>query len=470
MGVSDQFLRVLTRLYSKDSFSILLEDDSTPQRFNVTAGVHEGSPLSPLLFILFMSDLVEHLRRCGSSLGGFRLRDGSTIFCILYADDVLLIATSAAALQRLIDDTSSYFTSEGMCVNPGKSDIVVFSNSRVSPPIQFTIGAEVKDPVSDARYLGVLFERNQSWKKQKEAAVLRSRVALGRSKVICSSLGLTNPNTLLQIFDMFVSSVYRYSAGAWGPVAGKLDEVDGVFCDFIKSRYRLPRTACNSGILMQFGRRCASCDAFYLASVQVARGMLSPQSTWGKVLASALSCQQNRWIKMVRGRLELMGMTQEVFEPSLFLENRKAFAVNFSQWCHHNHFRFANGTSADLMRTSRPFGAMPALLDVPTTQGRDILLMLLSAWRWGLEEAEFYPEYCMTCDCLTSSHHLLFGCRDTEDIRQAFERDTGLPFNDVTLYQERVSLPLARVFAAVCYRLKRGGRRVSQPRDNGVST
>jgi hypothetical protein len=113
-GVSDQFLRILTRLYSRDSFSLLLDGVESNSSFSVTAGVHEGSPLSPLLFILYVAELTTFLRHTGADQGGFRLSDGTTIFCVLYADDVLLIATSADGLQRLIDDTVNFFSLVGI--------------------------------------------------------------------------------------------------------------------------------------------------------------------------------------------------------------------------------------------------------------------------------------------------------------------------------------------------------------------
>jgi hypothetical protein len=52
---------MLTRLYTGDSFSILLDGVSSARTFQVNAGVHEGSPLSPLLFILFIAQLAEFL-------------------------------------------------------------------------------------------------------------------------------------------------------------------------------------------------------------------------------------------------------------------------------------------------------------------------------------------------------------------------------------------------------------------------
>jgi hypothetical protein len=271
--------------------------------------VHEGLPLSPLLFILFVAGLVDHLRATGLPDGGIRLEDGTRIFCVMYADDVLLIATTEAGLQRLINDTTQFFQQNGMSVNPDKSDMVIFSRSDRVHDGQISIENVPKEVSDEAKYLGVMFERNGSWKLQKDATSTRCRSALGRCKVICKSLRLTNTDTMLQIYDMFSNAIFRYSAGAWGPIAGDLSCIDKVFADFVRSRFRLPRTSSLEGLLMQFGRRCAGCDSFFLASVQVARGLANPGSIWGKVLSNTMGDTRVRWIRNVTGRLEEMGMT-----------------------------------------------------------------------------------------------------------------------------------------------------------------
>jgi hypothetical protein len=281
-----------------------------------------------------------HLQRTGAEAGGIRLDDGTLICCILYADDVLLLAETPAALQTLINETTKYFEAEGMTVNPFKSEIVNFSTSRAPSNETFTIASVGKELLKEAKYLGVIFEKSSSWKSQREAVTLRCRVTLGRCKMICSSLRITKLSTLIQIYDMFVSSIFRYSAGAWGPLATNLDCIDDIFIQFIRGQYKLPISTSKQGMLMQLGRRCASCDAVYLGAVHTARGLVNPTSIWGRVLSQA---DRNKWKEVIRSRLSERGMLQEVFEtPALFLEERKIKAVEFNQWCHHNHLPRTN--------------------------------------------------------------------------------------------------------------------------------
>ncbi len=429
LGVSDKMLRILGRLYSNDSFSLLLGAASTDTRFKVTNGVHEGSPLSPLLFILYVAGLVNFLRSTGAAEGGIRLPDGSKITCIMYADDILLIATSAAALQKMIDDTCNFFQQAGMTVNPSKSDVVIFSRADRVLAEQISIDNVPKEIANEAKYLGVMFERNGSWKLQKDAMLTRCRCALGRCKVICRSLGLTQPEVMVQIYDMFVSAIFRYSIGAWGPLAGDLSFLDKIFAEFVRVRFGLPHFSSINGILMQFGRRCASCDGFFLAAVQVARGLANPDTVWGRIISSLQADTRIRWVRTLMERLAEMGMTQEVFgAPHLFLERRKEYGMQFSQFCHRFHLAIPNGSTADFFRVNRPYGIFPYLSDLPSYRSKYVLVFVLSCWRWNSQNSASYPEFCPACGDYVDSKHLLFHCALTNRFRETYERAVGSQF------------------------------------------
>ncbi len=443
MGVSDCFLSMLTRLYSGDSFSILLDGVSSTRTFQVNQGVHEGSPLSPLLFILFIADLAEELRREAGN-HGVRLNCGAVIFCLLYADDVLLVSLTRLGLQTLIDRTCAFFSQSGLTVNPDKSDIVVFCSDRRQAPVDFRISGLAKEEIAEAKYLGLIFNHDGRWKTQLETTLTRCRMAKGRCHIICATLGVNRSKPMTQVFDMFLSSIYRYSLGVWGITAGDLSRIDNLFCDFVRKQYSLPQSTCRKGILMQFARRCASCDAYYLATVQLTRALTSPTSVWGRVLATAWTDNAISWVRNLRTRLRLMGIEDEVIRsPGSFLSNRRDWGITFSKWCHERHLRIANGSSADLFRVERPFGMYPFLFDLPVARVRTALTFLLSCWKWSFGFRNV-SEYCSECDCLINSSHLLFRCIHTQAIRDDFQRATGEEFSldnfsEVTLNNEIVS-------------------------------
>ncbi len=443
LGVSDPFLRVLTRLYSGDSFSILLDGRPSNRSFEVVNGVHEGSPLSPLLFIIFIAGLTRHLREHHNGDGVIRLADGTRLYCLLYADDVLLVALTDSGLQQLVNETCLFFQNMGLTVNPNKSDIVIFLRGRLRvQDANFAIAGLQKEAISEAKYLGVIFQQNGSWKEQLTVTLTRCRMARGRCRVICSSLGLTKPRQLIQVYDTFVSAIYRYSLGTWGVLLGDLSKIDNLFCDYVKQQYGLPVSTCRKSILMQFARRCATCDALYLAAVQLARGLSNPSSVWARILATTW-CNSKDWLSKVRAHLRQLGLEEVVTQnPSLFLSDRRKYETDFSIWCHTHHLAVTNGSSADYFRLGRPFGYYPAVFEMPATRAQDMLALLLSCWKWtsGFRNC---PDYCDLCDREMTSEHVMFQCEATSNIRENFAARSGKQFNLEVFHEDNVGKEIA---------------------------
>jgi hypothetical protein len=176
LGVLDFFLRMLRRLYMGDSFSILLNEQASSRSFQVHNSVHEGSPLSPLLFILFIARLTQHLRERLAANIGIRLKAQLVIRCLLYADDVLLLSPTREGLQMLIDDTCRFLDQLGLTVNPLKSDVVIFSNAQVPNPTSFNISNHSKNATDESKYLGLIFQKGGNWRCQLETTLTRCQM------------------------------------------------------------------------------------------------------------------------------------------------------------------------------------------------------------------------------------------------------------------------------------------------------
>jgi hypothetical protein len=357
-----------------------------------------------------------------------RLADGTRLLCLLYADDVLLVALTSSGLQKLVEETCRFFQSMGLTVNPAKSDIVIFLRGRAqAQQPSFDIAGLQKEAIAEAKYLGVVFQQNGSWQEQMTVTLARCRMARGRCRVICSTLGFAKPRPLVQIYDTFGSAIYRYSLGTWGVLVGDLSKIDNLFCDFVKQQYRLPNSTCRKSILMQFARRCARCDANYLAAVQLARGLCNPSSIWARVLATTWG-NGKEWLSRVRAHLTQLGIENVVMQtPSLFLSDRRKYETDFSVWCHTHHLTVANGSSADYFRLGRPFGYYPAVFDTPVPRARSMLALLLSCWKWT-SDMRACPDYCSACDCEMTSEHVMFRCAATREFRSQFEIKTGNRF------------------------------------------
>ena len=148
-----EFLNVLINWYSRcDAF---VNWNGTFSRvFRTVCGVRQGGVLSPLLFAVYVDDLIGELK--GSGLG---CHIGSMYFgCIMYADDLVILAASLTMLQAMIDLCDSIAKNElNMSFNVKKSAIV-----RVGPAFRHLCASVILngsaiDQVESARYLGIHF-------------------------------------------------------------------------------------------------------------------------------------------------------------------------------------------------------------------------------------------------------------------------------------------------------------------------
>ena len=82
---------------------------------NITQGVHRGNILSPLLFNIFMNDIGDSLLLDDTPLlYDYKLNH------LLYADDLLLLSTSSAGLQKNIDRVHNFCHNWGLTINSEK--------------------------------------------------------------------------------------------------------------------------------------------------------------------------------------------------------------------------------------------------------------------------------------------------------------------------------------------------------------
>ena len=120
--------------------------------FRVLCGTKQGGILSPDFFSIYINDLIKILKRMGI---GCHLIN-YFIACLLFADDMSLIAPTREALQRLLDVCASYCFQFCLKFNIGKTKIMVFGrlSRSVSSLERISINGELIEYVEKCKYLG----------------------------------------------------------------------------------------------------------------------------------------------------------------------------------------------------------------------------------------------------------------------------------------------------------------------------
>ena len=104
MGVKGRMWHVIKKMYMSSRSAVLLEGEKSDS-FNVDQGVAQGCSLSPILFSVFINDLLKEVEQAEL---GIQLSNGKTFGGMLYADDFVGVSDSKENLQKLIDVVYSY--------------------------------------------------------------------------------------------------------------------------------------------------------------------------------------------------------------------------------------------------------------------------------------------------------------------------------------------------------------------------
>jgi hypothetical protein len=155
-GVKGKLYRSIRSLYNQCKSAILTPFGLTDW-FTSDLGTRQGAVLSPLLFSLLVNPLADLLKSQGF---GVHLGD-IHIACLLYADDLVLIADSEAQLRDMLDTATQFLRQWRFTVSERKSQVVAFGpgeTQSLRDRVWQLGGVTIRD-VQHYKYLGLLFEK-----------------------------------------------------------------------------------------------------------------------------------------------------------------------------------------------------------------------------------------------------------------------------------------------------------------------
>ena len=120
IGVPADLVTLIMNAY-RGATTVVRTLQGTTEPIPVEAGDKQGCPLSPILFNLSIELILRMVKKKASKLkSGACVYHGSTISCLAYADDLVIIARSRHALQKLLDEASDGATILGFSYRPDK--------------------------------------------------------------------------------------------------------------------------------------------------------------------------------------------------------------------------------------------------------------------------------------------------------------------------------------------------------------
>ena len=128
------------------------------ETFDNHLGVKQGEPLSPLLFLFFINDIIQDISTDVNE--DVISLNGILIYLILFADDTVLFGKTPTVLQHLFDKLLLYCNKWNIEVNADKTKVVVFRNGFRPVDTNFFYDNKELQVVNSYVYLGVLLHYN----------------------------------------------------------------------------------------------------------------------------------------------------------------------------------------------------------------------------------------------------------------------------------------------------------------------
>ena len=211
-----RYIWILIHNWYRGSSSAELWNSKTSRYFPVKQGVRQGAILSPLLYSIFVNDLLHLLSSSGHgvSIGG--------IFCgsPMYADDLALIAESSAALQSMFDLVHNFSIQWHYQLNALKSAVLVFGESasfrsRYRPQRQWHIGSAVIQERDSYHHLGVLRSVSTSSISRTSERCSSCRSVFYSLNALGSRAGCLHPLTSLRLYKSYCLPILLYGCELW---------------------------------------------------------------------------------------------------------------------------------------------------------------------------------------------------------------------------------------------------------------
>lgn len=170
---------------------------------SVTSGAPQGSVLGPLLFIIFIDDIMDEV----SSPGGLFADD-----CVLYRE--VSCKNDAEELQRDLEKILEWTRTWQLSLNAKKCKVLEITNRRTTVKFEYSINGSKLESVDSLKYLGVLIDKKLRWNTHCKSIATK---AMRMLNVLKRSMSGCSQKSKAIAYRTLVRPHLEYCAQAWNP-------------------------------------------------------------------------------------------------------------------------------------------------------------------------------------------------------------------------------------------------------------
>ena len=218
--VPSAYIKLLQELYAQQDATV--KTDQHSRRFNIKRGVKQGDPLSSLLFNALLEHMFKRLKlRWTTDRFGIQLAHAANtrLTNLRFADDVLLIGRTKAAITLMLTDVYDLALDYGLELHPDKTYILYNDSKGTNRTSRAPVNirghtVQVLPFDSSTKYLGRLFTFNDY-----HTTEVHNRIACAWRKFHALRNELTSRRyplrTRLRLFDGTITPTVLYACTSW---------------------------------------------------------------------------------------------------------------------------------------------------------------------------------------------------------------------------------------------------------------
>jgi hypothetical protein len=204
IGIKGHILKMIKAFYISIQYCVNMGEHMT-SFFTTRVGVRQGSVLSPILFSVFINDLVQFLESKGLGI----LVNNKLIPLLLFSDDIVLLAADQKEMKRILEAVDEF--SRRWRFSFSHKKCCVMHDNRKDKTAQWRLGRKYIATTKEAKYLGILNEIDpSSWKAHTKGSVnkvIRRVAALNRAGINIQCLGT---KAIVKIYHTVAEPVLLY--------------------------------------------------------------------------------------------------------------------------------------------------------------------------------------------------------------------------------------------------------------------
>lgn len=288
-GVKGKLWRQLQAMHSKISRKVKHPLGMT-EEFDVDRGVAQGAVESPWVYSNFIDGLACALKAAGHGV----VISGKRVPCLMYADDVVMLASSRSELMAMNKVATEFARKNRFQFNGAKSGIMMFGVTDAArqraTSAKWTLSGSAVKVVDSYVYLGTVTEGSGlGWTHHLTAAIKKARRRSTNLLWVCRTDRGMRSRTAVTLWQAMVRPLLEYASELWwGQVPAYLvEEAESVQLTFLRGTLGLH--ANGGGVTNEVVRGETGCERLQDRWSRLQLGY------WRKIF----SCAQGRLLRVV---------------------------------------------------------------------------------------------------------------------------------------------------------------------------